>query len=208
MCIFFFKKTLSFILRHLGLSRSNLSLSTKERCGRSLRTSKVRKTSISLRRRKSTELVLLVSIVHVITARTVIFDRRRCDRTCQETTGVLATAPLRQPSHSVCTPRTRVGSTAHFARRTARITLRRMKLDACIAILCSTCNTELTPRNTGCWYSALYAVNFSTFLCCTQLQYGKYLCSSERRRFVVPLGERERVSCKRQKWVLVRVLWQ
>ena len=176
MCIFFFKKTLSFILRHLGLGRSNLSLSTKERCGRSLRTSNVRKTSISMRRRKSTELVLLVSIVHVITACTVFLDLSRCDRTCQKTTGVLATAPLRQPSHSVCTPRTRVGSTAHFARRTARITLGRMKLDACIAILSSTRSTELAPRNTGftsttrdtTQFSALDAVDFSTFLCCTQ----------------------------------------
>ena len=190
------------MLRHLGLGRSNLSLSTKERCGRSLRTSNVRKTSISVRRRESTELILLVSIVHVITACTVFLDLSRCDRTCQKTTGVLATAPLWQPSKSVCTPRTRTGSTAHFARRTARITLRRMKLDACIAILYSTCSTELTPRNTGftstTWnttqFSALYAVNFSTFLCCTQLAV-RQVPVFERRgaRFSGSIGrERER----------------
>ena len=198
------------MLRHLGLGRSNLSLSTKERCGRSLRTSNVRKTSISVRRRESTELILLVSIVHVITACTVFLDLSRCDRTCQKTTGVLATAPLWQPSKSVCTPRTRTGSTANFARRTARITLRRMKLDACIAILCSTCSTELTPRNTGCWYSALYAVNFSTFLCCTQLAV-RQVPVFERRgaRFSGSIGrERESKLQETESEFLFEYFWQ
>ena len=122
-------------------------------------------------RRKSSPVVLLVSVVHIVTTSTVILGDAGAQRACHETSRVLATAPLREPSESVCAPLTEVWTTTHLARRTASITLRRMKLNTRVTILSSAGRTKLTPRKayfTLFTALALRAIDIGTFLCRTQ----------------------------------------